>query len=71
MRGGRAIPLKKTVDEALMRCPEVKHVFVLKRTGSTIPWLSGRDTWLQEAMVEHVVDVILQFLASTTTLLPS
>ncbi len=29
LRGGKLIPLKRTVDEAVMACPTVKHVFVV------------------------------------------
>ena len=32
MRGGKAIELKKTVDQAIEKCPTVKNVFVYKRT---------------------------------------
>ncbi|XP_061183415.1 acetyl-coenzyme A synthetase 2-like, mitochondrial [Saccostrea echinata] len=34
VRGGRSIPLKKTVDEAVSQCPSVKRVFVYQRTGN-------------------------------------
>src|SRR5215470_9116785 len=33
LRGGKPIPLKKNVDEALAKCPNVKTVVVVKRTG--------------------------------------
>ncbi|MBT0342554.1 AMP-binding protein, partial [Vibrio campbellii] len=51
VRGGRAVPLKKNVDEALTN-PEVKtidKVVVLKRTGSDIDWHEHRDVWWHEA----------------------
>ena len=51
VRGGRAVPLKKNVDEALAN-PEVKtieKVVVLKRTGGEIEWHSERDVWWHEA----------------------
>src|SRR6185437_2650206 len=34
VRGGKPIPLKKNVDEALTKCPDVKNVIVVKRTGA-------------------------------------
>jgi len=44
-RGGRTVPLKGNVDEALTRdgtnC--VEHVIVLKNTGADINWQAGRD----------------------------
>lgn len=47
LRAGRAIPLKKNVDDALKN-PNVKsieNVVVLKRTGGKIDWQEGRDLW--------------------------
>ena len=47
VRAGRAIPLKKNVDDALKN-PNVKsveHVVVFKRTGGNIEWHEGRDLW--------------------------
>jgi len=50
-RGGRTIPLKDTVDEALLYCPDVKHVLVHRRTGtSEIRMKGGRDFWMAEEM---------------------
>ena len=33
VRGGRKIPLKKVVDEAVSQCSCLKRVFVYRRTG--------------------------------------
>ncbi|HIC79458.1 MAG TPA: acetate--CoA ligase, partial [Kiloniellaceae bacterium] len=49
LRGGRKIPLKKNTDAALASCPDVKTVFVVKRTGGDIGWSEGRDVWYHEA----------------------
>jgi acetyl-CoA synthetase len=43
LRGGRIVPLKRNVDEALLQCPEVKTVLVVKRTGAGVPMRAGRD----------------------------
>ena len=43
LRGGRAIPLKHNVDEALKQCPDVKTVLVVKRTGASVDMFPGRD----------------------------
>ena len=43
LRGGKVIPLKRTVDEAVQACPSVKNVVVVKRTGNPVPWQEGRD----------------------------
>ena len=50
LRGRKTIPLKRTVDEALMACPDVKTVFVARRTGAKVPFYSPRDVWMDEAM---------------------
>lgn len=50
LRGGKMIPLKRTVDEAVMAAPSVRHVFVTRRTGATVPFFSPRDVDLDEAM---------------------
>jgi len=47
-RGAKEIPLKPIVDEALLTCPTVKKVLVLRRTGSKINMTSGRDIWLHD-----------------------
>lgn len=49
VRGGKKIPLKANVDEALKECPDVKSVIVTRRTGSPINWIGSRDIWLHEA----------------------
>ena len=49
LRGGRKVPLKANTDEALKKCPGVKTVFVVRRTGGQIHWTDGRDIWMHEA----------------------
>jgi acetyl-CoA synthetase len=48
-RGGKSIPLKANVDEALAHCPAVATVFVVKHTTAAIGWAEGRDLWWHEA----------------------
>ena len=50
VRGGRPIPLKSNTDAALKSCPDCTTVIVVKRTGSAIDWVEGRDVWYEEAM---------------------
>ena len=56
LRGGRKIPLKKNTDAALESCPEVKTVFVVRRTGGDIGWSEGRDVWYHEACATAAPD---------------
>ena len=48
VRGGKTIPLKYTVDEALESCPNVKKCIVVKRTGNYINWDNKRDVWYHD-----------------------
>ena len=48
LRGAKKIPLKKNVDEALINCPNVHTVFVVKRTGAEINWVDERDISYEE-----------------------
>ena len=47
-RAGKIIPLKNNVDIALNRCPNVKSVLVIKRTGNKINMFPNRDIWWHE-----------------------
>ena len=52
LRGGRHLPLKTNVDEALTH-PEtdsVRKVIVVRRTGGKIPWHAHRDVWYEDLM---------------------
>lgn len=47
VRGGKTIPLKQIVDEALKQC-NVDRCLVYRRTGNAINMQAGRDLWWQE-----------------------
>jgi len=49
-RRGSAAALKPAVDEALKRCPEVRTVLTVRRTGQEVPWVEGRDVWWHDAV---------------------
>jgi len=51
-RRGGEVKLKATIDEAVDRCPSVKHVIVYKRTGSEVTMKPGRDHWWHELMAK-------------------
>ena len=48
IRGGKNIPLKDSVDEALKDCPNVKKSIVLKYTDTEISWNDEIDIWYHE-----------------------
>jgi acetyl-CoA synthetase len=52
-RRGAAAALKPAVDTALAKCPDVRNVLVVKRTGQDLGeggWTEGRDVWWEEAL---------------------
>ncbi len=56
LRGGKRVPLKKNVDEALTHCPAVDTVVVLARTGADVPMQEGRDLPWARAVAEQSAD---------------
>ena len=55
LRGGKALPLKVIVDEAIALgdCDKVKNVIVYKRTGGNIAMVAGRDSWMHELVANE------------------
>jgi len=58
VRGGKNLPLKAIVDEALAMggCDAIKNVVVYQRTKGTINVVAGRDLWLHELMDQQSAD---------------
>ncbi len=48
-RGGKTVPLKANVDEALKHAHGVEKVLVVENTGGDIKMKGGRDVWWHEA----------------------
>ncbi len=55
-RGGKTIPLKKNVDEALAKAPGVTRVIVTKVTGGDVPMQAGRDVWYADEAAKVSAD---------------
>ena len=48
LRGGKRVPLKRTVDRAIEGMSLVETVLVARRTDGDVPMQPGRDLWLDE-----------------------
>jgi acetyl-CoA synthetase len=55
-RRGKPLPLKATIDEALVKSPTVEKCIVLKRLGTEVAMQSGRDVWWHDAMADASAD---------------
>jgi acetyl-CoA synthetase len=53
VRGNKHIPMKETVDDALVSCTSVEKVIVATRTRTPVSMIKGRDVWWEEE-VKHV-----------------
>jgi acetyl-CoA synthetase len=55
VRGGKNLPLKSIVDEALALggCDSIKNVLVVKRSGNAINMVAGRDTWMSDLVAKQ------------------
>jgi acetyl-CoA synthetase len=51
-RGDKTIDLKGIVDEALVKCPTVETVLVLRRTNANISLKAGRDFWWHDEVAK-------------------
>jgi len=56
LRGGRAVHLKANVDKALIHCPDVHTVVVVKHAGLSQEWKGGRDIWYHEEIAKVSAD---------------
>jgi len=55
IRGGKKIPLKLNTDKALLKCPNVKNVFVVNRNNANVEMTEGRDLWYHD-IIKNVSD---------------
>jgi acetyl-CoA synthetase len=55
-RRGNPSSLKPAVDEAVARCPDVRSVLVVRRTGQDVEWNDERDVWWHEIVDRQSAD---------------
>ncbi len=55
-RGNKSIPMKDTVDDALVACPSVEKVIVLTRTRQPVSMIKGRDYWWEDEIKKVATD---------------
>ena len=56
LRGGKPVPLKENADEALLKCPDVQKVIVVRHTGAKVSMTPGRDVVWSDAMAKAGVE---------------
>ncbi len=66
MRGGKELPLKSIVDEALGMggCDSVKSVIVFQRTPTAVNMVAGRDSFMHEEMAAQSTECAPEFVGA-------
>ncbi|MCW3122478.1 MAG: acetyl-coenzyme synthetase [Flavipsychrobacter sp.] len=62
-RGAKDIPLKDTIDDALVNCPFVKCVIVYQRTNTPVSMIKGRDVWWSDEVAKVAAQDDPEFIA--------
>jgi acetyl-CoA synthetase len=52
-RRGRPVAAKETADRAAADAPALRHVVVVRRLGTEIPWQEGRDVWYHDLVADR------------------
>ena len=66
MRGGKELPLKTIVDEAIAQggCEAVRNVIVFQRTQSAVNMVEGRDSFMHEEMAAQSTECAPEFVGA-------
>ena len=66
MRGGKELPLKSIVDEAITQgdCKTVRSVIVFQRTQSAVAMVEGRDSFMHEEMAAQSSECAPEIVAA-------
>ena len=67
-RGNKTIDLKSIVDEALVKCPCVDKVLLVKRTNTPINIQDGRDYWMEELLENSSINNTPEIMDAEDTL---
>ena len=67
-RGNKTIDLKSIVDEALLKCPCVDKVLLVKRTNTPINIQDGRDYWMEELLENSSINNTPEIMDAEDTL---
>ena len=63
-RGGKDIPLKSIIDDALIGNKTVKRVIVYTRTRTPVSMIKGRDVWWEDEMEHAETQVVKEGVTS-------
>jgi acetyl-CoA synthetase len=64
LRGGKRIPLKQTVDQAIEGLGMVERVLVVRRTDRDVPMKTGRDLWMEEETLKQRSTCPLEWMSA-------
>jgi acetyl-CoA synthetase len=64
LRGGKRIPLKATVDDAVDGLSLVERVLVVRRTEKQTPMREGRDLWMEDEAARQRSTCPVEWMAS-------
>lgn len=67
-RGGKTIPLKSNVDQALKNSPQVKKVILVKNTGASVAINKEMDIWAEENLKAQSDDCPVESFNAETPL---
>ncbi|MBA3602237.1 MAG: acetate--CoA ligase [Parachlamydiaceae bacterium] len=62
MRGGKKIPLKEIVDEALAHTPSIENVIVIKRSPDICNMTDGRDHWYDNEISRQSIECLAEIM---------
>jgi acetyl-CoA synthetase len=63
-RRGKMLPMKAVADRAMARLPELRHCLVVRRAGTDVDVVDGRDHWWHEAIAAASTDAVTELVAA-------